>query len=105
MDPGIIVGAIGAAAGLLSTLYTARQARRAAQDQEAAAERAALRQAEQGAYQRASAFDVNTQLRMQAEIARQAEQIRVLQRQVARLTRQLTQVGLVPEIEEEGESV
>ncbi|MER7210042.1 hypothetical protein [Streptosporangium sp. NPDC000239] len=103
MDPGVIVGAAGALAGLLSTVYTARQARRAAEDQEAAAERAALRQVEQGAYQRASAFDVDTQMRMQAEIARQAEQIRTLQRQVARLTRQLTHVGLVPDIDDEEE--
>ncbi|GAA3093213.1 hypothetical protein [Streptosporangium carneum] len=103
MDPGVIVGAAGAIAGLVSTVYTARQARKAEQDKEAASERAALRQVEQGAYQRASAFDVDTQARMQAEIARQSEQIRTLQRQAARLTRQITQVGLVPDITEEDE--
>jgi len=96
MDPAIVVGLIGGLFGIASTVYTARQARRASQDRAEQDARAVRAAAEESAYRRAAEFDVGTQSRMQAEIARQADQIRVLQRQVAQLTRQITQAGLVP---------
>ncbi|MER5622512.1 hypothetical protein ABT061_15855 [Streptosporangium sp. NPDC002544] len=101
MDPAIVVGLVGGIFGLASTVYTARQARRASQDRAEQDARAARVAAEESAYRRATEFDTATQARMQAEIARQADQIRVLQRQVTRLTRQLTKAGLAPETTEE----
>lgn len=96
MDPAIVVAVIGGAFGVVSMAYTARQARLARADQAEESARLARLAAEDGAYRRATEFDVSVQTRMQAEISRQAAQIRVLQQQVARLSRQITEAGLVP---------
>ncbi|MEU1731383.1 hypothetical protein [Streptosporangium sp. NPDC020145] len=103
MDPAIVVAVIGGGFGIVSMAYTARQARLARQDKAEEDARLARLAAEDGAYRRATEFDISVQARMQAEIARQAEQIRALQRQVAYLTRQITDAGLVPiTVPEEG---
>lgn len=96
MDPAIVVAVVGGAFGLLSTAYTARQAQRASRDRAEQDARTSRIEAEESAYKRAADFDTATQARMQAEISRQAEQIRVLQRQVAQLTQQITRLGHVP---------
>ncbi|MEV7006855.1 hypothetical protein [Streptosporangium sp. NPDC051022] len=96
MDPAVLVGLIGGTFGFASTIYTARQARLASRDKADADERATRAAAEADAYQRASAFDVSTQTRMQAEITRLQGQVARLQRQVAHLTQQVTDAGLVP---------
>ncbi|MDF5755830.1 hypothetical protein [Spongiactinospora sp. TRM90649] len=101
MDPAIIVALIGGAFGLVSMAYTARQSRQASRDRADQDARLSRLAAEDGAYQRSAAFDQATQQRMQAEIDRQAEQIRVLQRRVTRLTRQLIAAGLVPDDDRE----
>lgn len=93
----IAVAAIGAAAGITGYVTSSRSAKRASES----SERIARLQAEQAAYERSVNFDVGLQKRMSAEIARQAGQIRTLQRQVAALCRQLTEAGLVPAIPEE----
>lgn len=96
MDPTIIVATIGGTLGLASAAYTARSARRATDSKTAADERAALRQIEAQAYERArdGYEDILNQLR--TEMNRQARQIGTLQRQVTALMRQVREAGLVP---------
>ncbi|WP_326829673.1 hypothetical protein OIE13_05925 [Streptosporangium sp. NBC_01810] len=96
MDPAVIVSVIGGAFSIASTIYVGRQARQASRDKAEQAAREARLAAEDGAYQRASAFDVSTQTRMQGEINRLQRQVAYLQKQVAQLTRQVTQAGLEP---------
>lgn len=111
MDPALIslLGVVFASAlGLAGIIYSVRSSRRAEhraaeekKDREALAARLA---AEDSAYARSAAFDERTQLRMQAQIDRQAEQIDTqaaqigaLQKRVHRLTRQMIAAGLTPE--------
>ncbi|MFI6883354.1 hypothetical protein [Streptosporangium canum] len=104
MDPTIIVAIIGGLAGAVSAVYTARSAGRASQTKSEADERAALRQIEAGAYERARQVYEGALGRMQNEIDRQAAQINALQRQVSRLTRQVREAGLVPVTSSEEDS-
>ncbi|MDH2425795.1 hypothetical protein [Sphaerisporangium sp. TRM90804] len=104
----IAVAAIGAATGIAGYVTSSRSAKRAAESnirvaerQADSEERVARLQAEQTAYERSMAWDVGLQQRMSAEISRQARQIRVLERRVAALCRQLTNAGHVPDIPEE----
>jgi len=85
VDPTVIVAAIGGLAGLGAAVYSARSARRATETG-----------VEAGAYARAQQMYEGTVTRMQTEIDRQGKQIGTLQRQVAHLSRQITQAGLVP---------
>ncbi|MEU0516650.1 hypothetical protein [Streptosporangium sp. NPDC006007] len=96
MDPAIAVAVIGGGFGIVSMAYTARQARLARLDKTEEDARLARLAAEDGAYRRATEFDIGVQARMQAEITRMQRQITRLQYQVARLTRQITEAGLVP---------
>lgn len=85
MDPTVIVAAIGGLSGLGAAIYSARSARRATETS-----------VEAGAYERARQMYEGTVTRMQTEIDRQGRQIGALQKQVARLTRQVRDAGLVP---------
>lgn len=107
MDATVYVAVISGLAAVVSAAYTARSAGRSSQkktESEAQAakeraeseERAAVRQIEAAAYERArESYDgILGQLRTESD--RQARQINALQRQVARLTRQVRDAGLVP---------
>jgi len=96
MDTAIIVSLIGGAVAVATAVYSARNARRATKERADQDARLARMSAEDSAYRRAEAFDVGLQQRMQAEINRQAGEIRALQRQVNRLSKQIREAGLVP---------
>jgi vacuolar-type H+-ATPase subunit H len=105
MDPvSIIVATIGGVAGLASAVYTARAASRASQKKTEADERAALRQIEADAYERARESYEGILAQLRTEVDRQARQINGLQRQIARLSRQVRDAGLVPVTSSEEEA-
>lgn len=85
----VIVAAVGAVSSVAAAVYTARTTT-------GAGERASIRQVEAGAYERARESYEGALARMQAEIDRQARQMNTLQRQVARLLKQVRDAGLVP---------
>lgn len=92
MDTSIVVAVIAAAAAVTSAVFTWKSSKRATDS----GERVALRQVEAGAYERARQMYEGALTRMQAEIDRQARQILDLQRQLARLVRQMRAAGLEP---------
>lgn len=94
MDTSVVAAALAALAAITSAAFTWRSSMKATDT----GERIALHQIEAGAYERARQSYEGALARMQAEIDRQGNQIHGLQRQVARLTRQVTQAGLVPAI-------
>lgn len=101
MDTSVIVACIAAVAGVVSALFTWRGSRRATDS----GERVAIAQIEAGAAERARQVYEGALGRMQAEIDRQARQINVMQRQIARLTRQVREAGLVPVTSSEEDGV
>ncbi|MEU6781505.1 hypothetical protein ABZ912_20055 [Nonomuraea angiospora] len=96
MEPAVIVAAIGAVASIAASFLTARATTKANERRSDAEERVTLRQVEADAYKRARETYDGAMERMQAEILRQARQINSLQRQVARLNKQVREAGLVP---------
>lgn len=88
----IAVSGIGASVGIISAVLSSRSAKRATES----GEQIAKANVEAGAYARAQQMYEGTVTRMQTEIDRQGGQIAALQRQVARLLRQVTDAGLVP---------
>ncbi|MEO3860855.1 hypothetical protein [Acrocarpospora sp. B8E8] len=103
MDPAfvsIVVAVLGGLSGFGGLVYSVRSSRRAArlQDEQKAdlAAREARLAAEDGAYKRASSYDIGVQERQQREINRLSRQVELLQRQVALLMRQVVGAGLVP---------
>lgn len=88
----VIVAAIGAVASVAAAVATARTASKASDS----AERVTVRQIEADAYKRARESYEGVLANMRTEINRQAAQVNALQRQVARLIRQVSAAGLVP---------
>lgn len=104
MDASVVVAVVAAAGGIVSAVYSARAAGKSTERKTDADERVASRQLEVDAYKRAEGYYLATLTRMEAEIARQARQINVMQREVAALTRQVTQAGLIPVLTPEEQS-
>ena len=107
MDSTIVVAIVVGLSGIVGAWFSARAATKAAMRKADSEERVAVQQIEAGAFGRAKEFyestlsGMKTELtrqadRMQREIDQQAVQITTLQRQVARLSRQVRDAGLVP---------
>lgn len=96
LDPTVYVAVVSGLAAVVAAVYTARSAGRSSQKKTEADERAALRQIEAEAYERARESYDGILAQLRTEIDRQARQINNLQHQVTRLSRQIRDNGMVP---------